>query len=92
MGCTDDAVQIASELAANAIGHGEPPVELLLDVAPDRVRISVSSVSARDPRPRVATLDDVRGRGLAIVAQLSHDWGWHRAEGRLHVWADLHPK
>lgn len=86
----DDAVLIASELAANAVEHGTPPIELALEVTGDDVCIIVSGTqSGTVPQMRTATTDDPRGRGLAIVASLSRDWGWNHEGGRLSVWAKL---
>ena len=90
---SDDAVQVASELAANAVDHGSAPVELRVEVTADGIRITVSNADDGSlPAPRAASPDDVRGRGLALVAALSDEWGWHHAEGRLHVWAHLRPR
>ena len=86
----DDAILVASELAANAIEHGEQPVELRLDVFADRVRVCVVN-AAGDRIPEVRTVGDdaARGRGLALVHALAADWGWEHDGDRLSVWADL---
>ena len=86
----DDAVQIASELAANAVDHGRPPITLTLDVVGSGIRITTSNASADTvPTPRHASLDDFRGRGLAIVELLAREWGWRQSDDRLDVWAEL---
>lgn len=86
----DDAVLVASELAANAIRHGSPPVSLLLDVEPGLVRITVRNRDdGSDPHILEADDDAHHGRGLAIAAALASDIGWTRHGDRLDVWAVL---
>lgn len=86
----DDAVLIASELAENAIRHGDPPTELHVDVTDGTVRICVVNTGQRgEPRVVDATHEDDRGRGLALVQALADDWGWHRDGDTTHVWAEL---
>ncbi len=86
----DDAVLIASELAANAIRHGEPPASLSLEYRDNRVRISVHD-SGRGPGPQVQEPSDTAGsgRGLAMIQQIGVDHGWDRDEDGLTVWAEL---
>ncbi len=88
----DDLLLATSELVSNAVAHGAPPVELLLDTDPLGVRITVVSThTSGQPSPREATREDSHGRGLAMVARLSRDWGWRVDEGRMHVWAAFDP-
>jgi anti-sigma regulatory factor (Ser/Thr protein kinase) len=87
---TDDLVLIASELAANAVRHGEPPVLLRLAYLPDRIRLTVSNHGdSPDPRITVAADDAGHGRGLAMVEQLATAVGWERDGNRLDVWAEV---
>jgi len=89
-GTRDDAELIASELAANAVRYGAPPYTLALDVTADRIRITVSDHgSTADPRVTDAAHDAGNGRGLAMIAAVAEDLGWHREGDRLDVWADL---
>ncbi|MFE4666024.1 ATP-binding protein [Streptomyces sp. NPDC056716] len=70
----DDVVLALSELVTNAIEHGDGPVDLLVRAAEGRLLISVVD---SDPAPAVlkATgLDDVSGRGMALVNALADDW------------------
>jgi len=86
----DDAVLVASELAANAVRHGAPPVTLTLEQRGDRVRVAVrDSGTGPDPRVPEASETSGSGRGLAMIQQLSVDHGWDRDEGGLTVWAEL---
>jgi anti-sigma regulatory factor (Ser/Thr protein kinase) len=75
-----DATLVVSELVGNAVRYAAPlpggVLEVSWTVDTERVRLRVSdgggpSVPARyDAGP-----EDVRGRGLAIVAALARDWG-----------------
>lgn len=87
---TDDAVLIASELAANAVRHGQPPVLLRLDYGADVVRITVSNHgSSPDPRILTADTESDHGRGLAMVEAMARRVGWERDGDRLDVWAEV---
>lgn len=86
----DDLVLIASELAANAVRHGQPPVLLRLAYLGDRIRLTVSNHGGSpDPRIVVAADDVGHGRGLAMVEQLATATGWEREGDRLDVWAEV---
>lgn len=81
-------VLVASELATNALRHGEPPADVtlsrgdglyLLDVADGAVG-AVPALAARRPLGQ-------GGYGLYLVGLLAQDVGWYVADGRKHVWA-----
>ncbi|MFF0306152.1 ATP-binding protein [Streptosporangium sp. NPDC004379] len=89
----------ASELVTNAVVHARPagPYDLVLLVlarAGDLLRVEVTDPGGVpwDPRvPRAVPDDQERGRGLAIVAELSRGhWGvrGHGTRGRT-VWCAL---
>lgn len=87
-----DIVLIASELVTNAVQHGSPPLVLGLSIAPARARVSVMNArgeSATQPRIVAAGADEPDGRGLAIVAALSADWGWESDDNSMTVWAEV---
>ena len=86
----EDTVLVASELAANAVRHGAPPVTLTLEQRGDRVRVSVRDRgSGTDPRVPAPSDTAGSGRGLAMIQQISVDHGWDRLEDGLIVWAEL---
>jgi len=85
----DEAVQVASELAANALEHGAPPVRLRVHATAHRLVIAATDTSALAPRPTVAGVDDERGRGLAIVARLSDAWGVRLSRSGKTTWAEF---
>ena len=82
-----------SELVTNAMRHGRGQITMHLEVAPDRVVVGVQDQGARpanSPSSRDAT--DVNGRGLALVAILSTEWGVRpEPDGGKVVWCVLTP-
>ena len=79
---------LATELINNAVMHGRGP-EVRLDVAHDaeRLRVEVCDQgNGFDPSQRTER-EDPGGWGLAIVENLSSDWGMY--EGSTHVWFEL---
>ncbi|MDG9709479.1 ATP-binding protein [Streptomyces sp. DH10] len=82
----DDAVQIASELVANAVRHGRPDtatpegrqaeVWLALALRPRTLLCVVRDPSQLRPRLTPPHLMAERNRGLPIVNALSNTWGW----------------
>lgn len=85
----DDVVLVASELVANGIRHGRPPVTLILDRAPgDAVLVTVRDAGgASVPMMREASKTAGGGRGLAMVDALSRRSGWRRTDAGTEVWA-----
>lgn len=79
---------VISELVRNALEHGHGQVVLRLQLDEGVVRGEVidqgggfeHEIRARGP-------EDVRGRGLFLVAALTDRWGIH--EGTTHVWFEL---
>ncbi|MFI5955003.1 SpoIIE family protein phosphatase [Cryptosporangium sp. NPDC051539] len=85
----DRAVLSASELATNAIRHGEGLVELTLFRYPDRIRLVVEDDSPTPPRVVRAAATSTGGRGLDVVARLAATWGSEpRGTGKI-VWAEF---
>ncbi|MFI6530056.1 ATP-binding protein [Streptomyces uncialis] len=97
----DDAVQVVSELVANAARHGQrrrsdpdgtkPAVWLALAPRPRTLLCVVSDPGPRRPRLFPPSPLAERHRGLPIVEALSEDWGWSvdcGSRGK-SVWARL---
>lgn len=93
----DDAVQIASELVANAVRHGRPSVAdseqagvwLAFTLRPRTLLCVVRDPSELSPRLTAPQPLAERHRGLPIVNALSNTWGWTtepQAQGK-SVWA-----
>ncbi|MFJ3762879.1 ATP-binding protein [Streptomyces sp. NPDC090080] len=98
-GICDDAVQIASELVANAVRHGRPDstaesevqsaVWLAFALRPRTLLCVVRDPSLNSPRLTLPQPLAERHRGLPIVNALSNTWGWTttpQAQGK-SVWA-----
>ncbi|MEV1082414.1 SpoIIE family protein phosphatase [Streptomyces sp. NPDC050211] len=78
---------IVSELVTNAIRHAAPPIRLRL-LRDARLTCEVADASSTAPRLRHARSMDEGGRGLFLVAQLTHRWGArYTADGKI-IWAE----
>jgi anti-sigma regulatory factor (Ser/Thr protein kinase) len=89
-----DAVLVVSELVSNAILHAYPLPGERLKVAwvvdDGWLEVAVSDGgSATMPQPGHPTAASVSGRGLAIVAHISQNWGVRTEAVGLTVWAVL---
>jgi anti-sigma regulatory factor (Ser/Thr protein kinase) len=85
----DDVVLVVNELVTNAVIHASGPIMLSLDRRKDAVRIVVSDNSAALPTERRRDPDALGGRGLALVAAMSTDWGVQQRDRGKTVWADV---
>jgi anti-sigma regulatory factor (Ser/Thr protein kinase) len=79
---------LASELVTNAYIHGEGEIELRASLDEDRLLVEVID-GGRGFEHALSTrsLDQIGGRGLAIVDAEASRWGIH--EGTTHVWFEL---
>ncbi len=91
--CTDEVMIVVGELVANAArhaltAHSDRHGWLGLMNTAHTVICAVQDPSPHSPLPRTATTHDTRGRGLLIIDQLTHDWGYslHDNNGKT-VWA-----
>ena len=84
----DTLLLLASELVTNAILHAHTPVELGVCVDGDRALVCVADrMPGSEPlTPRDHSRDRPGGRGLALVADLSDDWGTTTFTGGKTVW------
>ncbi|MFE9928455.1 SpoIIE family protein phosphatase [Streptomyces sp. NPDC005533] len=78
---------IVSELVTNAIRHAGGRLRLRL-IRADTLTCEVSDASNTQPRMRRARNSEEGGRGLYIVAQLSHRWGSRYTRGGKTVWSE----
>ncbi|MFF1447410.1 SpoIIE family protein phosphatase [Streptomyces sp. NPDC058274] len=77
----DLGVLAASELVANSLQHGTPPMRLRLRRTDRRLIIEVTDGDDHLPRRRRADPADEAGRGIAIVATIASSWGSRRTPG-----------
>ena len=78
---------VVSELATNALVHGQTPFVVTLSREDDTVRVTVSDESAWIVARAPERAPQVGGRGLGIVNVLSRDWGVITDVDSKTVWA-----
>ena len=85
----DTVALLVSEVATNALVHGNGNVRLRVVPRPRGVRIEVLDGSSTLPRRRAATLYDEGGRGIALVEAMATSWGAETtADGKV-VWFEV---
>ncbi|MDH2424702.1 ATP-binding protein [Sphaerisporangium sp. TRM90804] len=95
-GVADDIVIVVSELCANAMSYGQPPITLTLHLVDQHIDGEVTDGGAvfvppqrsapDDPSHLLVTLSE-RGRGLVMVSSLTTAWGFSPApRGGKTVW------
>lgn len=77
----DMGVLAASELVANSLQHGTPPMRLRLRRTDRRLIVEVTDGDDHLPLRRTAEPSDESGRGIAIVATVATSWGSRRTPG-----------
>ncbi|MFG2140495.1 SpoIIE family protein phosphatase [Streptomyces sp. NPDC048650] len=77
----DLGVLAASELVANSLQHGTPPMRLRLRRTDRRLIVEVTDGDDHLPRRRRAEPVDEAGRGISIVATIASSWGSRRTPG-----------
>jgi anti-sigma regulatory factor (Ser/Thr protein kinase) len=87
----DEAVVLAfDEMASNALRHGGGGVRARVQQTRDAWLIEVrDSAPHHPPQPAVGRDPSQGGLGLYLIAEMSHDHGWHLTDGQKSVWALL---
>ncbi len=85
----DKAVLAVSEMVANALTHGKPPVGLRLRRTDRRLFVEVRDADEHMPRRQHARSTDEAGRGIAIVAAVASAWGARPLEQGKAVWCEF---
>ena len=85
--CRDTVLQVASELAANAVAHAQTPYEVTLSVG-DPARIEVTDHATTGPRLRLVTAEPGR-HGLPLVTGLASRWGVFWFDDHKVIWAEV---
>ncbi|ATW52408.1 ATP-binding protein [Streptomyces peucetius] len=78
---------IVSELLANAIRYAGGPVRVRL-IRDQRLVCEVSDPSETQPHLRRARPTDEGGRGLFLIAQLTHRWGSRYTASGKTIWTE----
>jgi hypothetical protein len=71
----DDAAVAVSELVANAVMHARTPIVVQVVELPNEARVEVHDDSPRLPVTGLLSTEANSGRGLMLVAAVSHAWG-----------------
>ncbi|MFJ6621326.1 ATP-binding protein [Kitasatospora sp. NPDC091335] len=94
----DTAELLLGELFANAVQHSDAPddrhIEIRFDLTPDRLlRLEVHDADSGHPTLRTAGPDDEHGRGLFLVNELAHRWGYSPRPGGIgkFIWVLVAP-
>jgi len=93
-GLIDIATLLTSELASNAITHGQSQGQggtFTLEVRSFGccLSVDVADHSPNVPVPRSPASDTESGRGLQLIARVADSWGYYFAGDRKHVWFHL---
>ncbi|RNG22847.1 SpoIIE family protein phosphatase [Streptomyces botrytidirepellens] len=78
---------LVSELVTNAIRYGAAPIRLRL-IRDRKLICEVSDASSTTPHLRRTLAYDEGGRGLVLVAQLSHNWGTRQTTAGKTIWCE----
>lgn len=83
------AAMLVSELVANSVLHSGTPLEVVIALDGDRVRVEVHDGTGRLPvRKNYSTMSGT-GRGLMLVDRMSTRWGADRTSAGKVVWFEL---
>lgn len=85
----ESAAACGSELVANAVVHGLPPILLVVVTRQGHVVVAVEDASRRPPAPRLSGPTDPGGRGTLIVERLADRWGVDFLPDGKRVWCLL---
>ncbi len=86
---SDTVALLISEVATNALVHGEGRVRVRLHPTTDGLRVEVHDASPTLPSRRQATPMDEGGRGIALVEALSSGWGAETTDDGKTVWFEV---
>ena len=88
-GVVDTVELLTSEVVTNAIVHADSGPVLVVRILRGRVRVEVQDTSPSVPVRRFVGPMAPSGRGMAIVDELSRDWGVEHVPQGKRVWFEL---
>jgi two-component sensor histidine kinase len=74
-GSLETALLLTSELVTNAVLHARTMLELTVETNGRALMLSVRDHDHMPPEERPRSTDRIDGRGIALVAALSREWG-----------------
>ncbi len=86
---SDTVALLVSEVATNALVHGQGSVRVRVRRTAGGLRVEVHDGSPALPSRRTATPMDEGGRGIALVEALSSGWGAERTDDGKTVWFEV---
>jgi anti-sigma regulatory factor (Ser/Thr protein kinase) len=85
----DNAALVVTELTTNAMMHARSGSKVRISASRDAICIAVEDAATALPIQRSPTALASSGRGLAMVAALSQQWGAELLDDGKVVWAEL---
>jgi anti-sigma regulatory factor (Ser/Thr protein kinase) len=82
---------VASELASNAVQHARSPFWVSISRSSTAIRIEVRDASFDPPERVPANAHRAGGRGVSLIAAISHAWGTRDEVDGKTVWAEVSP-
>ncbi|MEO6122638.1 MAG: ATP-binding protein [Ilumatobacteraceae bacterium] len=86
---------LVSELVSNAVLHGAGTIQISVSeraLNAAVVRVAVRNEGHGQPVMRHAERNDLSGRGLQLIDELSQRWGSDAADGHTVVWFEGDPR
>jgi hypothetical protein len=80
---------VASELASNAVQHARSPFRVSISRPSTAIRIEVRDASFKRPECIRANPSRAGGRGISMIAAISHAWGTRDEVDGKTVWAEV---
>ncbi len=80
---------LVSELVTNAVLHAGTPLDVVVRLRTDRLRVEVRDGSSRLPERKHYAVSASTGRGLLLVEALATAWGTEEAGDGKVVWFEL---
>ena len=80
---------LVSEVLANAMEHGSPPIVAAVDWDDRRLRVEISDASDAAPVQRRPDVRDPGGRGIWLVDRNASAWGVDWSPEGKSVWFEL---
>lgn len=84
-----DAALIASELATNAVTHGDSPFRAILSRDDHTLRIEIQDAAPGSWGDPVTSVTDIGGRGVALVESIATSAGCEPLEDGKVAWAEI---